>query len=82
MQIGPGISEIMINDRRKSALLGYRSLAHYRSLGFDKNTSPEEEEEEEEEEEVASPRVIYKHDDHEATTTAICYRKKVKTADG
>ena len=81
MQIGPGISEIMINDRRKSALLGYRSLAHYRSLGFDKNTSPEEEEEEEEEE-VASPRVIYKHDDHEATTTAICYRKKVKTADG
>ena len=81
MQIGPGISEIMIIYGRKSALLGYRSLAHYRSLGFDKNTSPEEEEEEEEEE-VASPRVIYKHDDHEATTTAICYRKKVKTADG
>ena len=35
MQIGPGISEIMINYPRKAALLGYRSLAHYRSLGFD-----------------------------------------------
>ena len=37
MQIGPGMSEIMINYGRKSALLGYRSLARYRSLGFDKH---------------------------------------------
>ena len=35
MQIDPGISEIMINYPRKSALLGYLSLARYRLLGFD-----------------------------------------------
>ena len=34
--MGSAMCEIIRVHRRKSALLGYQSLAHYRSLGFDK----------------------------------------------
>ena len=35
MQIGPAISEIMMDHQLYSTILGYQSLARYRSLGFE-----------------------------------------------